>query len=46
MNEKIDLTQILKDCTKGTKLYSSVFGEVKFVEIDEYDKEYYYSEIR
>ena len=40
MNEKIDLTNILKDCTKGTKLYSSVFGEVKFVEIDEYDKEY------
>ena len=40
MNENIDLTKILKDCPKGTKLYSSVFGEVKFVEIDEYNKEY------
>ena len=40
MNENIDLTKILKDCPKGTRLYSSVFGEVKFVEIDEYDNEY------
>ena len=30
MNENIDLTKILKDCPKGTKLYSSLFGEVKF----------------
>lgn len=30
MNEKIDLTKILKDCPKGTKLYSSNFGEVEF----------------
>ena len=27
MNENIDLTNILKDCPKGTKLYSPVFGE-------------------
>lgn len=31
MNENIDLTKILKDCPKGTKLYSTIFGEVKFV---------------
>ena len=34
MNENLDLTQILKDCPKGTKLYSPIFGEVKFEEID------------
>ena len=28
MNENIDLTQILKDCPKGTKFYSTLFGEV------------------
>lgn len=35
MNEKLDLTKILKDCPKGTKLYSPLFGEVTFVGIDE-----------
>lgn len=30
MNENIDLTKILKDCPKGTKLYSTIFGEVEF----------------
>ena len=30
MNENIDLTKILKDCPKGTKFYSSLFGEVEF----------------
>ena len=30
MNENIDLTKILKNCPKGTKLYSSTFGEVAF----------------
>ena len=33
MNENIDLTKILKDCPKGWKFYSSVYGEVKFVEL-------------
>ena len=28
MNENIDLTKILKDCPKGTKLYTPVSGEV------------------
>ena len=30
MNENLNLVEILKDCPKGTKLYSSVFGEVEF----------------
>lgn len=30
MNENIDLTKILKYCPKGTKFYSSLFGEVEF----------------
>ena len=30
MNENIDLTKILKDCPKGMKLYSTIFGDVKF----------------
>lgn len=33
MNENIDLTKILKDCPKGTKLYSPMFGVVVFKEI-------------
>ena len=33
MNEKIDLTKILKDCPVGTKLYSTIFGDVKFSHI-------------
>ena len=31
MNENIDLTEILKDCPIGWKLYSSVYGEVEFL---------------
>lgn len=33
MNENINLVEILKDCPKGTKLYSTIFGEVKFKQI-------------
>ena len=35
MNEKIDLTKILKNCPKGFKLYSLLHGEVSFRGIDE-----------
>ena len=34
MNENINLTKILKDCPKGWKFYSSVYGEVKFETIE------------
>ena len=33
MNENIDLTKILKDCPKGTKFYTSVWGEASFERI-------------
>ena len=34
MNENLNLVEILKDCHKGTKLYSSVFGSVEFDHIN------------
>lgn len=40
MNENIDLTKILKDCPKGTKLYSTVHGEVTFFGIDNKSSNY------
>ena len=33
MNENLNLVEILKDCPKGTKLYTSVWGEVIFERI-------------
>lgn len=33
MNENIDLMKILKDCPKGTKLYSIAWGDVIFEKI-------------
>ena len=33
MNENLDLTKIIDKCPEGTKFYSSVYGEVTFVEI-------------
>lgn len=35
MNDKINLCEILKDCPKGTKLYSIIYGEVEFNRIEE-----------
>ena len=35
MNENVNLSKILRDCLKGTKLYSPLFGVVKFEEISE-----------
>ena len=39
MNENLNLVEILKDCPKGTKLYSPIFGEVELVKVD---KDTYY----
>ena len=39
MNENLNLIEILKDCPKGTKLYSTIYGKV---ELDEIDKDTYY----
>lgn len=33
MNENIDLTKILKDCPKGWKFWSPIFGEIEFYSI-------------
>ena len=35
MNENIDLTKILKDCPKGWKFWSPIFGEIEFYSIVE-----------
>lgn len=35
MNENIDLTRILKDCPKGWKFWSPIFGEIEFCSIAE-----------
>lgn len=43
MNKNIDLTNILKNCPKGTKFYSSLWGEISFERILE--KEVYTIEI-
>lgn len=40
MNENIDLTKILEGCPEGTKLYSSIFGEVVFIRIDRENPSY------
>lgn len=34
MNENLDLTELLKDCPKGAKFYSTIYGEVEFLEIN------------
>ena len=33
MNKNLDLTKILNGCPEGTKFYSTVYGEVTFVEM-------------
>ena len=38
MNENINLIKILKNCPKGWEFYSSVLGEVEFVEICDDEK--------
>lgn len=35
MNENLNLVEILKDCPKGTKLYSCLHGEVEFCKLIE-----------
>lgn len=49
---KLNLCEILKYCPKGTKLYSTIFGEVEFLKVNNIhqivvtigDKYYYFSE--
>ena len=37
MNENLNLCEILKDCPKGIKLWSPVWGRVTFYTIDAFD---------
>ena len=34
MNENLNLVEILKDCPSGTKLYSTVYGDVEFYDVN------------
>ena len=40
MNENLNLTEILKDCPKGTKLYSTIYGDVELVGVHLNDNAY------
>lgn len=46
MNENIDLTKILKDCPKGTKLYSTLFGDVEFERVCKKEKTIFPIEVK
>ena len=34
MNENLNLVEILKGCPKGTKFYSTIYGDVEFIHIE------------
>ena len=40
MNENLNLAKILKDCPKGTKLYSTIYGDVELVGVHLNDNAY------
>ena len=40
MNENIDLTKILKDYPEGTKLYSTIHGEVTLIDSNDTSQHY------
>lgn len=40
MNENLNLVEILKDCPKGTKLYSPIFGDVELVKVYLHDEKF------
>ena len=46
MNENLNLVEILKDCPKGTKLYSATYGDVEFIRVNQNDDVYYPIEIK
>ena len=35
MNENLNLIEILKDCPKGTKLYSPIYGDIELVRVSQ-----------
>ena len=40
MNENLNLVEILKNCPKGTKLYSTIYGDVELEEVRINDNAY------
>ena len=46
MNENLNLVEILKDCPKGTKLYTTTYGDVEFIRVNQNDDVYYPIEIK
>ena len=38
MNENIDLTKILKDCSKNNKFYSVIHGDIEFIRLLDLNK--------
>lgn len=44
MEKELNLVEILKDCPRGTKLYSTMYGEVEFEHIQtDYNTDYHYN---
>lgn len=41
MNENLNLVEILKDCPKGTKLYSPICGDIELVNVSQSKDEIY-----
>ena len=41
MNENLNLVEILKDCSKGTKLYSTTYGDVELIRVNQNNDVYY-----
>ena len=46
MNENLNLVEILKDCPKGTKLYTTTYGDVELIRVNQNDDVYYPIEIK
>ena len=46
MNENLNLVEILKNCPEGTKLYSTTYGDVEFIRVNQNDNVYYPIEIK
>ena len=46
MNENLNLVEILKNCPEGTKLYSTTYGDVELIRVNQNDNVYYPIEIK
>ena len=46
MNENLNLVEILKDCPKGTKLYTTTYGDVELIRVNQNDDVDYPIEIK